>query len=1627
MASPAAVLNILITANSTQATAALARTDAQMKKTAATAQATSTSMGSKIAKGAKVGGLAVAALGAISVKAASDWESSFAEVRKTVDTNEKGFKRLEVGLRSLAKEIPISVNELNDLAGQAGALGIKSQDIIKFTKVAAELGVTTDLSADAAANALARLANIMGTSSKDFDRLGSTLVELGNKGASTESEITEMALRIAGAGKQVGLTESQVLSFSSALASVGIRAEAGGSSISRAFITMAEAVEKGGAELSGFSEVAGMSASKFAQLFERDAATAMVSFIEGLEGIRKSGGSVFSTLEGLELNEIRVRDALLRAAGAGDLFTKQLDIGSDEWKRNSALTEEARKRYATFESQIQLLKNTLTDTFVTIGKQLLPDLKEMISILRNPKLTLDEKIAALGDKLGQMVGEWIPKIGAAAVKLGVALAQGVGKAFLDASIWGKLFIGGALLTAIGGKGKLIAVGAALGRFLGIGMASGVAAGVGGGAAGGVAAGAAGAGIAGKIGGVLKNIKWARVGGIAVGAAAADSILQGLEENAKLKSEDVLERIAGHMGKLSPSLFETVITAGMANAADRDVRNQLQDMVDTVQRLADAGLQIRPEKFREFTRIINDAAVPEDFKADLREMLTLVGGPMVDRLDRDAKAIQRGYRKGFDLRQISEEFSSDLKVIQANYGRHSEETAKLAGVAKQSIARSVAAMVKDERISLQKASEFLDRFGLDLRDLGPEFNSMSSKARTAFLDVSRDTREMQNKASANFDQMSNDARDAFHKTAEDGRRESGNLRKGVKANIDGLASAVAQGMGRIVGNTNKALKAFGVKPVNFAVVDGKKTGTSGLQRGGHINMGAPSGDSVPAMLERDEYVLNRKAVKRVGRGTLDAINFGMAPRMQTGGQVGGLNFALGPYTIPPIQYDANHAGGNSHWHITGTTTPWVVAIGKQLQQMGFMVGEHPAFGGVAPGVHSPTGGHYDALAIDVNSAADETRAETAAVARLLGSGKVSGLAGAAVKEIARVLLNGPDGPLKDMGQSALDKVHKAANQFIARKAPTEGLEPGASISADGNVERVFAQVAKRLSRSKIATLALGMAGYAESGMRDLSYGHSSSQGALQLLSSTASGLGVSPHDEGAIASLFFNRGFYGRGGANSLTAQGLPAHLVAQGVQGSATADGSNYLAQAGPARAWMSRFGLKRGGVVGLQKGGIVGELVDTIYGSSSGGERHDVLQKFSKGIKRVGLGDKASNSLAGLRAKVAEYTDYADRASQLGQTDDNGNLIPGTDIVKGMGEVQWVTEQLNALFKLRNRLVEAQEIIDKHRKRMSRLLDRARKHLQRIQKEIRQGEKERADLLKKIEDSKHSNEQSKKHAQAQLDKELDKPKRKQDKDLIARLRDQIRAGGGVEGLREQLGKIVKQQKKRGWVEEALRGKIIPTIEGQQGKLNTTRGDLLSELDTIQGPGSPAKTLDKLPILGFLGGDIFSAQSRLAELNAPREIFDEVTDSGSLAADSGVSELASQRADLLEQLLRESTQRGAVREAFIATARASGDLFPDIPAFAKGGRMAQAGMALVGERGPELVGLPSGAQVHSNPDSQALMTPDVQVILNGDLVNTPPGRDPVELVINDRRFPAAVAKASRGNNRFVGRTPGGRR
>ena len=338
------------------------------------------------------------AAGALAVKSASDFESAFAGVKKTVDeavdANGKvivSYEDLEQGIRNMAKELPASAAKISEVASSAGQLGIQTKNVLSFTETMIAMGESTNMSADEAAIALAKLANITGMSQKDFDKLGSSIVSLGNNMATTESAIVDMSLRLAGTGTQIGLTEHQLMAMAAAMSSVGIEAQAGGSSMSRVMQEINTEVLSGGKNLEGFAKIAGKSASDFAEQWKSEPQEAILSFVKGLDEVGKAGGDVTSALKDLGITSTQEIDTLLRLSGASETLASALDISKEGWEKNIALTEEAEKRYETFESQLQIFKNKLTDIGISIGKPLLEAAKAIL-----------ENLEPLIEKVGEM-------------------------------------------------------------------------------------------------------------------------------------------------------------------------------------------------------------------------------------------------------------------------------------------------------------------------------------------------------------------------------------------------------------------------------------------------------------------------------------------------------------------------------------------------------------------------------------------------------------------------------------------------------------------------------------------------------------------------------------------------------------------------------------------------------------------------------------------------------------------------------------------------------------------------------------------------------------------------------------------------------------------------------------------------------------------------------------------------------------------------------------------------------------------------------------------------------------------------------------------------------------------------
>lgn len=417
---------------------------------------------------------ALAAGGVASAKFAIDFENNFANVKKTVDGTPEQLEKIRqeiidmttVGINGHSA-IPETTAELTELAAAGGQLGIKTENISKFTETMAMLGTATNLYGEEGAATLAKFANVTKMDQENFDRLGSSIVDLGNNFATTESDIANMSMRLAGAGTQIGLSQADILGIATALSSVGIEAEMGGSAFSKAMIAMQMATTNGytqvndvmnktgmslrdlqllsannskdfksladglgytstelnsmissGVQLENFAKITGKTTEEFKNLFDSSPAEAIDAFIKGLQNADGAGENAIGMLQDMGFTEVRLRDSLLRLANSEAGITEAVTRSNTAWNENIALQNEFNAKNETTASQLSVTKNNIVEAARSIGETMLPSIKDASTT-----------VADFAKGLSQMDDEQkraVVNTGATVIALGALSKVGVG-------------------------------------------------------------------------------------------------------------------------------------------------------------------------------------------------------------------------------------------------------------------------------------------------------------------------------------------------------------------------------------------------------------------------------------------------------------------------------------------------------------------------------------------------------------------------------------------------------------------------------------------------------------------------------------------------------------------------------------------------------------------------------------------------------------------------------------------------------------------------------------------------------------------------------------------------------------------------------------------------------------------------------------------------------------------------------------------------------------------------------------------------------------------------------------------------------------------------------------------------
>ena len=364
------------------------------------------------------------------VESANDIDSAYRDMRKTVNGTEKDFEDLRQAAIDFSTTNVTSADQMMSIQAIGGELGVATEDIKEFSETVANLDVATNLDAEEAATALGQLRNILKLTGDELAPFSDAIVRLGNNGASTESQIVDIANRIGSMGSIVGMSAPDILAWASAIASTGQNAEAAGTAISNTMSDIETAVSAGGDSLQGFADVSRMSAEDFANTWNTDPTQALKSFIEGLIAIEEDGGSADSTLGNLGITATRQKQAIMGLMQTIDGLDDSLEMSndafngvSDQWGEAGDAAREAEAKAEGFSGSMSRLQNIAQAVGSELGESLVPIIDGVADLLGN----LFEQFEEMPDGTKQA----IVGVGAFVAALGpmILLGKGVGEFF----------------------------------------------------------------------------------------------------------------------------------------------------------------------------------------------------------------------------------------------------------------------------------------------------------------------------------------------------------------------------------------------------------------------------------------------------------------------------------------------------------------------------------------------------------------------------------------------------------------------------------------------------------------------------------------------------------------------------------------------------------------------------------------------------------------------------------------------------------------------------------------------------------------------------------------------------------------------------------------------------------------------------------------------------------------------------------------------------------------------------------------------------------------------------------------------------------------------------------------------
>lgn len=311
-------------------------------------------------------------------QAYADMEESMANVRKYTGQTDEEVHRMNEDFKRM--DTRTAREQLNELAGSAGRLGITSKDMIEeFVDGADKINVALgDDLGEGAVDKIGKLAQMFGEDKTKGLRgamlaTGSAVNELAQNSSANAGYIVDFTADLSGVGIQAGMTQAQLIGLASAL-DQNMQEEATSATVFSQLIT------KMYQEPAKFAKIAGVEVTKFSNLMKTNANEGLMTFLSAMKS-RGGFAEMAPMFEEMQLNGTRAVGVLSAVASHLDQVRTAQDLATQSYASGTSVINEFNVQNNTVQAQLDKAKKRFEDLTVELGEQLIPVTRYAISTL----------------------------------------------------------------------------------------------------------------------------------------------------------------------------------------------------------------------------------------------------------------------------------------------------------------------------------------------------------------------------------------------------------------------------------------------------------------------------------------------------------------------------------------------------------------------------------------------------------------------------------------------------------------------------------------------------------------------------------------------------------------------------------------------------------------------------------------------------------------------------------------------------------------------------------------------------------------------------------------------------------------------------------------------------------------------------------------------------------------------------------------------------------------------------------------------------------------------------------------------------------------------------------------------